>query len=300
MIDIGRVAEPQSDGPRSAEMWRRWTACGGVLAALFGTASCTVSVGQSALFPPRYEPLPSLPEGIVLRNIELGASDGVALRGWYLEKEHASRTALFFYGNRSSVVLSTWALYWLADALDANVVAFDYRGYGFSDGRPEIDRIVEDALEIYSYTVDKLGRGSTPIMVVGQSMGTASALHVAANRKVDAILLMAPLGSVNDLLEAMRRRTPFYVSVKGDASLENLRVSPLHDAERVRARTLMVSGSGDILASPGAIARLQTACGSSEKSVCRVPGGHGDVQAENPAVRKCIAGFVHGHGVPHG
>lgn len=62
----------------------------------------------------------------------------------------------------------------------------------------------------------------TQISVVGQSMGTASALHVAANRKVGAVLLMAPLGTVNDLLDAIRRQAPFYVSVKGDASLEDL------------------------------------------------------------------------------
>jgi hypothetical protein len=68
----------------------------------------------------------------------------------------------------------------------------------------------------------------------------------------------------------------------------------------VRARTLIVSGSDDILASPEAVERLKTACGASDKSVCRVTGGHGDVQAENPAVRKCIAGFVEGAGVPHG
>jgi hypothetical protein len=72
----------------------------------------------------------------------------------------------------------------------------------------------------------------------------------------------------------------------------NLRVSPLRDAERVRARTLIVSGAGDTLASPRAVARLTTACGANKKFACRVPGGHGDVRAENPEVRKCIAGFV--------
>jgi pimeloyl-ACP methyl ester carboxylesterase len=154
--------------------------------------------------------------------------------------------------------------------------------------------MVEDALDIYSYAADKLGRGSSPIIVAGQSMGTAAALHVAANRKVDAVVLMAPPGGVNDLLAAMRQQAPWYVSVKADPSLENVRVSPLRDAGRVRARTLIVSGSGDVLAPPDAIERMKAACGAAEKSVCPVPGGHGDVQAENPAVRKCIAGFVDG------
>lgn len=192
---------------------RRW-AC--VLAVLLGTASCTVSVGQSVLFPTRYERLPDMPQGIERRNIELTASDGVVLRGWYLEHPNARRTVLFFYGNRSSVVSSTWTLHWLSGALDANVVAFDYRGYGFSDGKAEIDRIVQDALEIHAYVVDDLGRGSTTI----------------------------------------------------------------------------VSGAGDTLASPAAVGRLTAACGANRKFACRVPGGHGDVRAENPEVRKCIAGFV--------
>jgi alpha-beta hydrolase superfamily lysophospholipase len=268
--------------------WLRWF----VVASTLGATSCTVAVGESALFPPRSEVLPGMPEGVLRRTIELAAADGVVLRGWYLEKPNTQRTVLFFYGNRSSVVSSTWSLHWLVEGLNANVVAFDYRGYGFSDGKASIDRIVQDALEIHRHTVDTLGRGALPMIVVGQSMGTASALHVAANRDVDAVVLLAPPGAVNDLLDAMRAQAPWYVSVEADASLRNSRVSPIKDAGRVHARTLFVSGTDDVLASPAAVARLTSACGARKKVACRLPGGHGDIRPENPDVRKCIAGFV--------
>lgn len=233
-----------------------------------------------------------MPEGVLRRNIELAAADGVVLRGWYLEKPNTRRTVLFFYGNRSSVVSSTWTLYWLVDSLNANVVAFDYRGYGFSDGEASIERFVQDALQIHRYTAEDLGRGALPVIVVGQSMGTASALHVAANRDVDALVLLAPPVLVDDLLDAMRAQAPWYVSVEADASLRSSRVSPMEDAGRVRARTLFVSGTGDVLASPAAVARLTAACGAREKLSCRLPGGHGDIRPENPDVRRCITSFV--------
>src|SRR5437868_7089444 len=84
--------------------WVRWF----VAALVLGTTSCTVAIGESSLFPPRSEILPAMPEGVVRRNVELKATDGIVLRGWYLEKPDTRRTILFFYGNRSSVVSSTW------------------------------------------------------------------------------------------------------------------------------------------------------------------------------------------------
>jgi len=39
---------------------------------------------------------------------------------------------IYFDGNASSVYLSTPRLYWFADALGLEVVAVDYRGYGYS------------------------------------------------------------------------------------------------------------------------------------------------------------------------
>jgi hypothetical protein len=92
----------------------------------------------------------------------------------------------------------------------------------------------------------------------------------------------------------MRAQAPWYVGVEADASLKNLRLSPLEDARRVRAKTLFVSGIGDTLARPAAIARLTSACGAPIKYACRVHGGHGDVHAESPEVRKCVADFVNG------
>jgi len=258
-----------------------------------GATGCTVTVGEGTLFPPRAEVLPAMAQDVVRRNIELTTADGVVLRGWHLVKPNTRRTVIFFYGNRSSVVASAWALHWFVEALDANVVAFDYRGYGFSGGNASIDLIVQDALAIHHYAAERLGRAALPIVVIGQSMGSASALHVAANRNVESLVLLAPPGGLVDLLDAMREQTPWYVSVEADPSLTDARVSPVNDAARVRERTLFVSGTADALARPGAVARLTNACGARKKFACRLPGGHGDIRAENAEVRKCIAGFVH-------
>src|SRR6185295_1890441 len=94
-------------------------------------------------------------------------------------------------------------------------------------------------------------------------------------------------------LEGLRKRAPWYLSIDADASLRNIGVSPTEDAGRVHARTLFVSGTSDTLATPDVVARLTNACSAREKFACRLPGGHGDIGAENPEVRKCITGFVY-------
>lgn len=263
----------------------------GIIGALWGL-SCSVTVSEASLFPPRIEALPPMSD-IARRNVELTTRDGVRLRGWRLERPGSVRTVLFFYGNRSSVVDSAWSLDWLARTLEADVIAFDYRGYGFSDGSPSVDKnVLSDALEVHAFAVGAFAEKARPVVAVGQSMGTAAAMHLAASVDLESVILLAPLASTDDALAGLRASTPWYVSVEADASLASLRASPLADAPRVREPTLFVGGDSDVLASPQSVERLARACAARPVKRCSVPGGHGDVRLENPAVRGCVERFV--------
>jgi hypothetical protein len=46
--------------------------------------SCSIQVGQRAIFAQRGEVLPVMSDGLARKNIEMATRDGVALRGWYL------------------------------------------------------------------------------------------------------------------------------------------------------------------------------------------------------------------------
>lgn len=252
--------------------------------------ACTVRVSERSLLAHRAAVLPPMPDDVARENIELRAPDGVALRGWRLRPPQPRRALLFFYGNAGSVLTSSWSLHWLAAALSAEVWALDYRGYGFSDGAPSIDRFADDSLALYDAA--HAATGGRPLWVAGQSMGSMAALHVAAHRDVAAAVLFAPVSSVDDVLEALSRRAPALTRVAADESLRTVRASPLADLRGVRAPTLVVSASSDEIATPTVIRRFMEGAGPSVREGCAVPGGHGDASPMSAEVRACVERFA--------
>src|SRR3989454_12113170 len=123
-------------------------------------------------------------------------------------------------------------------ALPANVLAVEYRGYGHSEGSPSEKGIYVDAQAAYDYLI---GRGIRPNRLIsyGQSLGTAVAADLAANRDVAGVVLEAPFPSAR----AVGRR--------GDPVLPGLRLGvrskfdTVRKLAKIRAPILIVPFAGD-------------------------------------------------------
>ena len=73
--------------------------------------------------------------------VELTTPDGLRLHGWRLAPPATPprATILFFHGNAENISTHVNGVLWLALA-GYQVVLFDYRGYGQSEGKPTLDR----------------------------------------------------------------------------------------------------------------------------------------------------------------
>lgn len=178
-----------------------------VLGAL--VSACTsqdkhiVPVSTTIPSPPPTSPLSEWKEGPDRTRITL-QSDGATLRGWkYQGSDPRMPCVLFFYGNAMTISASD-LLYRRIAAAGPNVLVYDYRGYGFSDGKPDLMKIREDALRIFDAHAD--GEGSNGLIVTGYSLGTAVAAYVAANRKAAGLILVSPTSSAADMLPGYLRR----------------------------------------------------------------------------------------------
>lgn len=110
---------------------------------------------------------------------------------------------VFFNGN-AMTIYGAEALYEHMARLGAEVVVYDYRGYGFSEGTADVDSFRKDALAIYDKVVREYpGRR---VVVYGYSLGTAIAAHVAAERKVGGLVLAAAFASAEEELPVFARR----------------------------------------------------------------------------------------------
>jgi fermentation-respiration switch protein FrsA (DUF1100 family) len=152
---------------------RAWPVLGGLALALGG---CT-----GVIFQPMHE-LVLTPDqiGLEYEEVEFATADGVRLHGWFLPAQAPRRgSILFLHGNAQNISTHIASVAWLpADGFD--VLLFDYRGYGRSEGSPSLPGLHLDfaaALEaLFAHPKIDPDR----VVVFGQSLGAALAITALA------------------------------------------------------------------------------------------------------------------------
>ena len=133
------------------------------------------------------------------KNIEpiyFKTSDGIVLEGGIVKNKRNGPLILYFSGNANNV------FEFLEDIgsklKNYNFVAFNYPGYGNSEGKPCESCILKYALEIY----DKY----KPDIVIGRSLGSAAA-SFCAKRNPKGIILITPFDSIENIAKI---KYPFF------------------------------------------------------------------------------------------
>ncbi len=176
-------------------------------AAAYGLAVGGLYLLQESLLFPRgaaRAPAYSLPERA--QRVELASADGERLVGTLLAAAGRSRGLLLGFGGNA----------WNADDLlvflgrrapDHDIVVFHYRGYAPSGGRPGEAALCADALLVHDWAVARLA--PRRVVAVGLSLGSGVAGFLAANRRLDGLVLVTPFDSI----EAVARERYFWAPV---------------------------------------------------------------------------------------
>jgi len=120
------------------------------------------------------------------------ASNGCRLYGFYIKVPRARYTAIVHHGQGSNICYEGYAQ--TAEVLaraGANVLLYDYEGFGCSEGLPSNAALRRDAQAAYQYVV---GRGATAGSIVqfGISLGTGVAADSAVDKPCKALVLISP------------------------------------------------------------------------------------------------------------
>ncbi len=103
---------------------------------------------------------------------------------------------IYFGGNAEDVSVDIPDL---AETFPGNAIyALHYPGYGGSSGSPTERGILIDALALY----DQVRAQHANITVIGRSLGTGVAVHVASMRPVVGLVLVTPFDSLGDVAAA--------------------------------------------------------------------------------------------------
>jgi len=127
-------------------------------------------------------------------------ADGERLHVWTLTHPHPRAIIVYFHGNGGN--LSVWAPI-LAGIFHQgfSIVAFDYRGYGLSTGRPSERGLYRDADAILDYMSHRVDRRER-LVYWGRSLGTAVAAYAATVRRPDGVILEAGFPDARSLVRS--------------------------------------------------------------------------------------------------
>jgi len=114
--------------------------------------------------------------GLAYEDVRFEADDGVALHGWFLPAVgDAHGSVLFLHGNAQNISTHIASVAWLPEE-GFDVFLFDYRGYGRSEGEPDLDGLHRDFDAALTTLLDRPDVAPERVAVFGQSLGGAVAI----------------------------------------------------------------------------------------------------------------------------
>jgi fermentation-respiration switch protein FrsA (DUF1100 family) len=133
--------------------------------------------------PPTYRDTPGL--------LRLSTVGGERIAAVYLPNPGATYTLLLSHGNAEDL---GWVLPSLPPIPDLGfgLFAYDYRGYGLSEGRPSEQHVYADIDAAYDYLTRALRVPAARIILYGRSLGAGAAVDLAARQPVGGLILESP------------------------------------------------------------------------------------------------------------
>jgi fermentation-respiration switch protein FrsA (DUF1100 family) len=120
--------------------------------------------------------------------LKLTSSDGAKISATYLPNPDATFTVLFSHGNAEDIGDDQPLLERIRAAGFA-VLAYDYQGYGTSEGKPTERHAYDDEDAAYNFLVQTKHIQPTKIIAFGRSVGSGPAADLASRRPVAGLIL---------------------------------------------------------------------------------------------------------------
>ncbi len=160
----------------------------------------TVSCNSLFYYPDSIERLTPAKLDHFFKEEVILTEDGLKLSAWIINpKAKARGSVLHFHGNAQNMTAHVSYSHWLANE-GYEVITFDYRGYGKSDGKPDREGLVRDGRAAIRYAHS---RNPSNLFIFAQSLGGAIAIPALVSSGVDsirAIILESTFGSYRRLV----------------------------------------------------------------------------------------------------
>ncbi len=233
----------------------------GYAALLYVTQRAMMYFPETTRTSPAQAGLPAAEE------VSLTTSDGERLVAWHVPPRADHPVLLYFHGNGGALRHRVERfLKLIADG--AGLVGVEYRGYAGSTGRPSEAGLIADGLAAYAFAAERYP--AKQIVVWGESLGSAIAVAVAAERPVGRVILEAPFASAVALAAARYWYVPVRFLMK-DQFRTDERIG------KVTAPLLIMHGVKDQTVPFRSGERLYELASQPKQFVRFLDGGHNDL-----------------------
>jgi len=147
-------------------------------------------ISDRLLFRPQETSYTRLPN-----EVRIPTSDNEELSAVWLRNPKAKYTLLFSHGNGEDLgrvypfLIENYTEHF-------SILAYDYRGYGTSDGTPSYRKSKDDAEAAYQWLVNEGDTEPGSIIAIGRSLGGALAVQTAARHPVAGLICECSFASV--------------------------------------------------------------------------------------------------------
>lgn len=190
---------------------------------------------------------------------------------------------LEFTGNatRAEDIASFVASRWKRHAVEAWVM--NYPGYGGSTGPARLASIPPAALATYD-ALRQLA-GNRPIVIAGNSLGTTAALHVAANRPCDGMILQSPVPLRSVILGQFGWWNLWLVAGPIAMQVPD-ELDATENAKRVTVPAVFITADADTLVLPSYQRQVIDAYRGEKRTITLAGKGHNDTVDGGDALKQ--------------
>ena len=171
----------------------------GVAALLYlGVAAMLFFMQRSLLYVPDRTHASAAAAGIPgMTELRLKTSDGEEIAAWRLPPRDGEPVLLYLHGNGGNLAGRARRFRELT-AQGAGLLAIDWRGYGGSTGAPSQEGILRDADAAWAEAL-KMAGSPRHIVIIGESLGSAPAIALAAREAPAGLVIDSGFSSVADV-----------------------------------------------------------------------------------------------------
>ncbi len=145
--------------------------------------------------------------GLKYEDLYIETDNGEKINAWFFSNNDSTeninkKVVLFCHGNAGNISHRLETVEYILD-LGADIMIFDYRGFGKSEGSPGENEVYQDAIACYNWLITKKSYTADQIIVFGRSLGGAIAVDLASKVNCSGLIVESSFTSAKAMANEM-------------------------------------------------------------------------------------------------